>query len=697
MKFKLRTYLIILMGAIVLGLGSALTLWDLRASLHTSREYAQATAAEQAVVGVMAIEHILDDRKGFIKTISELLKNGTKETVAFDIFDHFWASYKRKFPHNGALKYATPSGSGFICHRDTNREIVEPGPGGAFTAANAETGERRQVPDMRLEPWYRDAAASNRGGVTELHPIFCPVDGKWRRGVTIFEPVTRKDGVLLGVLGFELSLDWYAEFARKALNRSVYDDRVILLEKRRDGTFNLIADTEIEPDTHDTMASDPPGGIIDALNHKDPVVAAATLALKNSSADFEATSPIHRTIRAAGTNRLATYLGPFPGNPPDWMACFLVNESELIHPALRQLGGHLATVATGLALAIAVAAWFSVRMVRPIEGVTKMAGRLERLEIEEPRPGSPTTILEVDDLRRAINKAMAGLASFIKYIPHELIREYMAGRRQARPGGTLREITISFIDIKGYSSVSENFDPAVLVAHLNRFLEEACESITTHKGTVDKFIGDSVMAFWNAPEDVAGHPGAACDAMLDCLERMDKAAAKWVAAGLPAWEPRIGVHTGEVIVGNIGSNARLNYTIIGDAVNLASRVEGLTRAYGARVLITEATRSKAGGRFLTRPVDMVAVKGKLEPVLLHELMAWACKASPTLRNLAMATGRAHAMLSARDFGAARRAYAAILDDHPADTLSKIMAARCEELEKSPPPPEWSGIFRHKAK
>lgn len=693
MLLKLRTILILLMAALVIGLGTTLSMWSLWSSTSAARDAGLASASEQAVAGVMAIEHVLGEREAMISSIAEMIRQGASENDAFDMFERFWLNYKKKFQNHGSLKYAKESGGGIICHRESAREVVTRGETGKYTAKNTETGQTRPVSDMRLEPWYVSARDSAGQGYTELHPTHCPFDGQWRRCVTIYQKVIDSQGRFSGAIGVELTMDWYADYLNQAMNRSVFASRSFAVERKKDGTFNLIADTAENSARLDNSAAGPSAGFIDAMTHGNGILSEAVRAMPDSLSDFNALKPIHKSISTKSGPYLATYLGPFPGRPPDWMICFLINEDDLFRPARKHLYTHLATVALGLVAAIALAAWISVKAVQPIESVTAMAGKLERLEVEDAGHGETSAIREVDDLSRAISRATVGLRSFLKYVPQELLKGYMASGQHAQTGGVLREVTVAFIDIKDYSSVSEKLGPMELVTHLNRFLEEVCGAVSGRRGTVDKFIGDAVMAFWNAPEEIEGHAREACGAMADCLSRIESVSPEWKALGLPVWEPRIGIHTGEVIVGNIGSNSRLNYTIIGDAVNLASRLEALNRTYGTAALMTEATRALAGSQFLTRPVDLVAVKGKSVPVLVHELMGRTDSASPSLKQLAVATAEAHSKLAAREYGAARGAYAAILASHPEDTLSRVMAERCAELEANPPRAEWSGVFR----
>ena len=187
--------------------------------------------------------------------------------------------------------------------------------------------------------------------------------------------------------------------------------------------------------------------------------------------------------------------------------------------------------------------------------------------------------------------------------------------------GKKKELSILFSDIRGFTSISESMSPEDLIKLLNRYFTPMTDAVLEKKGMLDKYIGDAVMAFFNAPVDVSDHPDKACECALLMIERLDALNEEFEKEGLPHIRIGIGINTAEVVVGNMGSTTRFNYTVIGDGVNLASRVEGLNKNYGTTILITEFTVARLQRDFLYRKIEPVQVKGKEEPVLLYELMA----------------------------------------------------------------------------
>ncbi|SFV54062.1 Adenylate cyclase [hydrothermal vent metagenome] len=211
--------------------------------------------------------------------------------------------------------------------------------------------------------------------------------------------------------------------------------------------------------------------------------------------------------------------------------------------------------------------------------------------------------------------------AFSSYLSEDLMKELIKNPDALRLGGEKKELTILFSDIRSFTSISESMKPEDLIKLLNRYFTPMTNAVLEKKGMLDKYIGDAVMAFFNAPIDVSDHADKACECALLMIERLNTLNEMFVRENLPEIHIGIGINTAEVIVGNMGSDTRFNYTVIGDGVNLASRVEGLTKNYGTPILITEFTVAKLQKSFLYRKIEPVQVKGKEEPVLLYELMA----------------------------------------------------------------------------
>jgi adenylate cyclase len=208
---------------------------------------------------------------------------------------------------------------------------------------------------------------------------------------------------------------------------------------------------------------------------------------------------------------------------------------------------------------------------------------------------------------------------FGQYVSRDVYEQLVANPELARLGGHRREMTVLFSDIRGFTTLSERGEPDAIVGTLNEYFTCMVDVVFAHRGTLDKFVGDMVMALFGAPLDDPDHAQHAVDAALEMIRELNRLNEKWAAEGRPRLDIGIGVSTGPMIAGNIGSAAIMSYTVIGDAVNLGARLESLNKEYGTRIIISETTREALPGRYVLRPLGEVLVKGKTRPVAIFEV------------------------------------------------------------------------------
>ncbi len=276
---------------------------------------------------------------------------------------------------------------------------------------------------------------------------------------------------------------------------------------------------------------------------------------------------------------------------------------------------------------------------------------------------------------------------FGQYVSGPVVDRLIQDPDRAKLGGERKVLTVLFSDIRGFSHFSEDMAPETLAAFLGEYLTPMTELVLASGGTLDKYIGDAVMAIWGAPIDDAAHAERACEVALRMQEELAVLNVGWKREGKPAIAIGIGLNTGPMAVGNMGSAARFDYTVLGDQVNLASRLEALTKEYGVGILVGEATVAAAGAGFVFREIDLVRVKGRAGAAPVFELVGR--RGAPT----APAFGEALALYRARDFAAARDAFSAL----PDDPVAKIMAARCGVLAEAPPETGWDGVYEQRSK
>ena len=305
-----------------------------------------------------------------------------------------------------------------------------------------------------------------------------------------------------------------------------------------------------------------------------------------------------------------------------WLIATVVPESDFLAEVERNTR-RLIWIVLGATVLIALAGTALARLLiaRPLARVTGELAHIESFELGlVQRRHSP--LREIDRLSAALSHMASGLASFQKYLPTELVRTLVRQGIEAKPGGSYQPISVLFTDLVGFTTLSEQLGDDI-VPILADYLGRMSAAIHETRGTIDKFIGDAIMAFWGAPIANPNHALDACRAAVACSKLLVGMRAAAAATGKPQLHMRVGINSGNILVGNIGSEERLNYTAIGDAVNVASRLEGLNKRYGTTMLIGEATREGAGEAVVVRRVDRVAVYGRMEGIAVFELIGLA--------------------------------------------------------------------------
>jgi adenylate cyclase len=292
--------------------------------------------------------------------------------------------------------------------------------------------------------------------------------------------------------------------------------------------------------------------------------------------------------------------------------------------------------------------------------------------------------LVVEKKGRQLKKA------FSNYVSPDLVREIEKNPDKLVLGGEQREISILFSDIRGFTTVSESLTPPELVTLLNEYLSPMTRIVLEEKGTLDKFIGDAVMAIFNAPLDVPGHAEHACAAAVRMLEELKRLNEGFAERGMHTLDIGVGINTGPAVVGNMGADIRFDYTAIGDSVNLASRLEGLNKYYGSHILVSEDTCNQVSdGRFIFREVDRVRVKGKHLPIVMYELMIANPELLPYFEE-------GLEKYRAKQFVAAQQIFDRLVADY-SDGPSRLYSNRCAEYLETPPPADWDGVYTAKSK
>jgi adenylate cyclase len=364
-----------------------------------------------------------------------------------------------------------------------------------------------------------------------------------------------------------------------------------------------------------------------------------------------------------------------------WRVATVIPESAFLSDIDKTLVRLIYVLIGVVVIAMSLAIWL-VRAVfaKPLAQIVADLSKVERFDVEQIARRH-SNLSELSDLSAATANMAAGLSSFRKYLPTDLVRMLVAEGISTQPGGELKQITVLFCDVAGFTGLSERLGPKIIQL-MEVYFNVASTAITHQGGTIDKFIGDAVMAFWGAPRLDPHHAEKACRAALDLIKAVAATGIK-DDFGRPL-RIRVGLNSGEALVGNIGSVQRLNYTAMGDVVNVASRLEGTNKVYGTSILIGPGTRSAVGDKVVVRELDTLAVFGRTGGLVIYELIAMADEFEGS-RAWVSFYEEALALYRARNFEQAALAFEAADAARGGDPVSAVMKSRAKVFRLTPPP------------
>ncbi|MBR0670979.1 adenylate/guanylate cyclase domain-containing protein [Neoroseomonas soli] len=353
----------------------------------------------------------------------------------------------------------------------------------------------------------------------------------------------------------------------------------------------------------------------------------------------------------------------------------------------------------GVLVGLGGAALVAQRLSGGLRALTREVEAIRRLDLDHPPPAVGGAA-EVHALGDALGGTKGALRLFSVYVPRDLVRKLMAEGAEAKLGGERRRLTVMFSDVQGFTTIAERMDPEELMHLTSTYFQALTDDLLEHHATIDKYIGDAVMAIWNAPKRDLTHAMHGCHAALHARHLTLRLEEDFAARGWPRLHTRFGLHSGEAVVGNVGSSDRMAYTAIGSMVNIASRLEGMNKMYGTQILVSEQTRIGAGNAFVFRPVDVVLAKGSQDPLEVHELVGLAIapdpKDAPLLADPALVARLPAWREAIRLFRAGQfdRASEALREagDPVKDSLVAAYAARLARFPEGPPP-GWSPVTR----
>lgn len=444
--------------------------------------------------------------------------------------------------------------------------------------------------DPRQRPWYLGAQTSGHLFWTDVYD-FIAVPGAPATGITIANPVFDPSGKLLYVIGLDITVSFLESFlAQQKVGKT---GLAVLLNS----SGQLIIPKQINSKQEIGL-----GTISQAFD----------LYSKEGKQNF--------IFDSKGIKYLA-FLKPFPVHiGKEWVITILVplNDyfGDLIHTQI------LISVISLLILIFGsiVVIYFSKKISNPIVTLSGEIDKIRQLNLES-NVRVQSNIKEIQIMDSSIASMRAALASFGRYVPKEVVKQLIQKGHEIVLGGEKKEITVFVSDIAGFTSIAETISTDLLISLLAEYFGLLSKIVLDQGGTIDKYIGDSIMAFWNAPLDIPDHPIKACETALMCEASLRQLNENLKTQGRPELITRIGINTGTAFIGNIGTRERMNYTTIGDVVNVAHRLEKVAKEYHVSIVIGQDVYEKTKEQFLVRPLDKVAVKGRKEKIEIYELVA----------------------------------------------------------------------------
>ncbi|CAN5822692.1 adenylate/guanylate cyclase domain-containing protein [soil metagenome] len=516
--------------------------------------------------------------------------------------------------------------------------------------------------DPRTRPWYLDALRTKAPALTDPY-TFAQANVA---GVSIGVPLRAG-----GAIGFDFTLNTLAQL----IGEYRITPNSIILATSESGTVFM----ESEPCR--TAAE------TQCLPREDAVRSAMRTAVIRFAAGGQR---VDRTVLLDGRDyRLLVHAMPETlGRRFMVAAAVPIVELSAGSQTLIQRVAIAAAIAVGLAILGALfASWLLSRAISRIAIKTEQIGSLDFSD----RAPVDSRITEIVRLSDSVERMRGGLEVFGRYVSKNLVHQIMRSPETAGVGGTRREITVMFTDIEGFSRLSETMEPELLTNRLSRYFDALGTAILANRGTIDKYIGDGIMAFWNAPEPDPDHIANACRAALEAAAAGNALSEKWRARGRPGFRTRFGLHAGPAVVGNVGARERINYTLVGAVANQASRLEGLNKVYGTEILASGEVAGFTADRFVWRHVDRIVAAGTTEEHEIHEPLG-ELDTVPLHADFLAQWQAGRDAYGAGRFDAALASFRAAASLRPGDGPCRVFIERCTDFLRDGPPPGWTGAW-----
>ncbi len=728
----LRYALITILLVIIFTTGLTITLVALRQNLENRKDFAHAIGYQLSLNINQNLERLINETEDFVNTTERIYKNTNSDGTNTKVFLHVLADHLIENPRYGVIVYTEEkTGRTFVLDPPINKQFKygpihspskeEPD----NTSTDADISLREYIPDpingtltkkkylienypdkpfetmpglhmsFYDKPWYllgKSLPAKSKSMWTEAFN-FKNADNIKKHGSGIYcvKSLFDKNGDLAAVIGMQIGNFMISDYLASLLD-DVHTQNLkgFIFENHQDGSKFLIAHSLRD----ETFPRDEKGNLILISEPEEMKDSAISSLIKNLPEEFtripdEACHKIF-TFNDHGTGYMGSAATLVPGQMPWWVLCLYVPENILYAKSYEQFQITVLITLFIMLIGTVITIFFAGRAAKNLENLALCATKIGNLDFDYKIKIDTAFVKEVQNLSKSMSRMQVGLQSFTKYLPKEMLKSLFDAGVVAKPGGKEKEVSIFFADIANFTHYSEILSPNDLVLQLNEYLGCFSSVINANQGTVDKYIGDAVMAYWNAPKNCEEHAFKSCKAAIQGLHNLSFLQKEWARLNKPIFVARIGINTGNVVLGNIGTEEHLSYTVMGDNVNLASRLEGLNKTYGSSIIITDSTLKACGDKLVTRPIDLVAVKGKEKKILAHELLGITNETSSKIVAFCDDFKIAFAAYLNKDWKTGEQLFAKIAEQHPNDQLTKIHLDRCKDFVINPPDPSWDG-------
>ena len=730
--YRLRTALLISFIGLTLFSGLTITLLSLRLSYTSRVNYTQEVGHLLTQAVTLKVENFLQEAEDVVEVTDRFsfkIKNGkvdyslilnnlahsliVNHNLGIAIYTEEKTGYSLRLSldEKSGLKHEKYGPSRFsqssnYSEKDVIVQELIPNSSGTFTLKTYSYPDFPHKPlsvdenggyDNRKRPFYVQGKAQpvlKKGEWTNCF-TFMKNFKEIRTGLFYSTGLGDDNGEFFGVLAMGISTEWISgylnetmqEIHKRGINAFIFEK--LPDKSKKVLAHSLMVDVFPKDSDGDTIYYSPPKDM------KDPAIEKMILSVPDFMLNgLELQGGLEKLFHfdVDGSDYVGIIKTVLPGTSPDWYVCLYVPEKVLFSNAYWHFYLAIGILAAVMIISVILSLVLARSASKPIESLVQLAQKIGRLDFTH-KVRADSKIIEIKNLAHSMNLMQIGLQAFTQYLPKDVLKSLFDAGTSAIPGGKEKDVAIMFADIVNFTHYSENLSPNDLVLQLNEYLGCFSSVIIRNQGTVDKYIGDAVMAYWNAPRNCDDYAFKACKTAIQGLQKLSFLQEKWVRLNKPIFKARVGINTGNVVLGNIGTEEHLSYTVIGDNVNLASRLEGLNKVYGTTIMISDVTLKGCGDRLVTRPIDLVGVKGKDKKIMVHELLGIAGETSESTIKFCGEFKTAFAAYVKKDWPVGLSLFQKLASENPDDKLCQIYVDRCRDYQQNPPDASWDGGYQ----